>query len=331
MDHEREKDDDVEEDGKVGDDSADEGGNSSTDESDYDSDDPSSERDDFTAGDSEEEDEGDEEEDEEDEGDEDEDEDSVEEDEGDEDESSDDAEEETEGDSEDPDENGDEEGRGESTSAAPDVKRKRPKIFQATLITLCALILLAYSINVYLNVTVLSEVQEHCWAENQRLADAINEATEDRLPALEWMVSLYRARRRYAREICDETVLQLGWWRWNIGRRIEADVSSHTQEEISRTLGRASLSCEHEIQTMDDLMRRELEARGSEAEVLARADEMIEGQLESCRELRSAIAESRPGFWPPLVANGQVEVPDRLRAMMPRALHAVSQSEEPSP
>jgi hypothetical protein len=222
----------------------------------------------------------------------------------------------------------------EEDRRAPARRRKplsemgRKRLGQVAAFVIAGVIVAVYGANCYLNSVVSEEVSEYCLAEEQRLDQAILDATEDRLPALEWNLNLYRARRRYVREICQVTADQLDWWRWNLTSRIEADISERTQQEISKTMGRASMSCESEIAAMEEALVREMKARDSTSHVRARVDEMVKGQLESCHELGVAVENSRPGFWPPLKASGTLDVEEQIKALMPRSFQEVSKRME---
>jgi hypothetical protein len=207
---------------------------------------------------------------------------------------------------------------------------RRKLLVQIGVFVVAGSIAAIYGINCYLNSVVAEEVGTHCLAEQQRLDQAILDATEDRLPALEWNLNLYRARRRYVREICDATGNQLTWWRWNLTRRIEVDISESTQQDISRTMARAAMSCQSEISLMEEALVREMATRESTDRVRGRVEEMVQGQLASCQELGAAVESSRPGFWPPLIASGTMDVTNQVLTLMPRSWQEVSsQMEEP--
>lgn len=209
----------------------------------------------------------------------------------------------------------------------PETERKRQARFWAVgAVAASALIATIYGLNCYLNSAVAREVGEYCFVEQQRLDQTLRDATEDRLPALDWNLNLYRARRRYVREICDATVDELAWWRWNLGRRIEADISESTAEDISEAMGRAALSCESEIAAMEEALVREMSSRESSEGVRRRVEELVQGQTSSCHELSAAVELSRPGFWPPLKAQGTLDVVEQLRTLMPRSWSEVSRS-----
>jgi hypothetical protein len=214
---------------------------------------------------------------------------------------------------------------------SPEEEQKRHARFWAVgAIAVSALIGTIYGINCYLNAAVARQVSEHCFIEQQRLDQTLRDATEDRLPALEWNLNLYRARRRYVRELCDATVDELAWYRWNLGRRIEADVSEGTAQDISKVMSRAAMSCESEIASMEEALVREMSSRDSSDGVRHRVDELVQGQTASCQELSAAVAASRPGFWPPLKAQGTLDVVNQLGALMPRSWDEVSRRmEEP--
>lgn len=213
----------------------------------------------------------------------------------------------------------------------PEAERKRAaRYWTIGAATVAAMIATLYGFNCYLNSAVAREVGEHCFVEQQRLDQTLRDATEDRLPALDWNLNLYRARRRYVRELCDATVDELAWWRWNLGRRIEADLSDGTAQDISKVMSRAALSCESEIAAMEEALVREMSSRDSSDGVRRRVDELVAGQTASCQELSAAVAASRPGFWPPLKAQGTLDVVEQLKGLMPRSWDEVSRRmEEP--
>ena len=155
-------------------------------------------------------------------------------------------------------------------------------------------------------------------AEDQRLEEMIEAGVEDEMLTMDWMLTLYRARRRYIREISDEALLKLAWWRWNLTGRFVVDISDQTKRDITGSLTRAASSCEGEIRAHEDVLDRLLVQRSNDAEDLEVANQLMAGQYESCRELREAVAEARPGFWPALESPSLTEVPRRLLVLMPQ-------------
>jgi hypothetical protein len=216
------------------------------------------------------------------------------------------------------------EGEGEPADPAPPSPQPGPRRVrpgELAALAVAVAVVAAVGVNAYVNVSAATRVREACWVEDQRLAAAIDAAAADRLPALDWMVALYRARRRYVQELCDGAASRLEWWRWNLTGEVHVDVSEHTQRDINKTLTRAASSCASEIRDLELAMSLEMERRDAGPELRGRARELVAGQVASCRELSAAVDEARPGFWPPLVADGPRDVPTKLEAMMPRSLH----------
>jgi hypothetical protein len=221
-------------------------------------------------------------------------------------------------DGEDGEDEGDEDGE-DGERRKPADRRRGPRPAHVVALALFFIAAAAYALNGSTNVHARERVIERCLAEDARLELAIAERSELRLPVADWMVVLYQARRRYVGELCDRTIDELAWWRWNVGRAIEADVGRASAQEISEVLEGAAASCEEEVRAMEEDLGRHVERSGPDPTLAARVREVTVGQLDACAELRRAVSHSRPGFWPPLRAESVARTPDALADLMPAA------------
>jgi hypothetical protein len=177
-----------------------------------------------------------------------------------------------------------------------------------------------YVVNGWTNHQASLAVVDYCSSEDQRLDLAIADTEASGLAVFDWMGTLYRARRRYVREICDATVTQLAWWRWNLNRPIQVDIAEATRQEVSATLQRAANGCDEDIAGVENLFTGDAQPEGFSPELVQQLTAMLGAHRQACQNLQTSLADARVGYWPALSATGPEEVSLRLRQLMPQSL-----------